>query len=132
MVKIYQNPPISAALIITIYQSVHLMSRPDSIWIPIIVEIPIFVISYILFAIVNRLVVAPLSRILASRTSSLTSGFVFSLLIAAIGSGILFLADFFNKSTIFHSAYLLGAFLPLLVMSFFSFYYAARLLVADN
>jgi hypothetical protein len=117
-------PPIFAALAITIPESVQLMHRPDSIYIPFITEIPLLIISYALFAIVNIILIAPLSKVVASLTLNRKSGFVLSLSIAVIVSYILFLMDFFNKSTIFHRAYLFGAFLPMFVMAFSSFHYA--------
>lgn len=118
-------PPMFAAGAFTIPVSIDSMTRPDSIWIPFITEIPIFIVSYILFFIVNIVSVVPLSKLVSARTYHRLSGFLFSVTIAIVGSYLLFLADFFNKSTIFHSAYFFGSFLPLLVMTFSSYHYSA-------
>jgi hypothetical protein len=118
-------PPIFAALAFTVPESIQLMHRPDSIYIPVIFEIPIFAISYIAFAIISIFCVAPLSKLALSRGSSRAIAIIYAIVIAVVGTYLIYLVEFFgHKSTIFHRAYVFGSFIPFFVLAAASFHYA--------
>jgi len=120
-------PPIFAAVAFTIPESIQLMHRADSIYIPIIFEIPLFAISYVAFAIVSVLCFGPISEIALSRGTNYRTGLIFVVGTSLIGTYLLYAIGFFgNKSTIFHQAYIFGSFIPFLALSSGLFYYGKQ------
>jgi len=119
--------PVFAAVAFVIPQSLQLMHRPDSIYIPVVFEGILFAIGYVVFGAINAVLITPLCIRLASRTSSRLAGLVLAFAVAALGSYLVFVAGIFgHKSSIMHRAYLLGAFLPLLLTTTASYYFVLR------
>jgi hypothetical protein len=127
MKRVFTRPPAFAAFAFTPPESFQLMMRPDSIYIPLVVEIPLFAISYIVFAIINAIVVVPMAKVLLLRTSSIFAGYAFAAVVSVIGTCIVFAMEFFgHKSSILHRAYIFGSLLPLLLLAAGTFYLLAR------
>ena len=127
MNKVFTRPPAFAALAFTLPESFQLMARPDSIYIPFVVEIPLFIISYIALAILNAIVIVPMAKVLMLRTSSFFAGCTFAVFVSFIGTYIIFALEFFgHKSSVLHRAYIFGSLLPLLLLSVGTFYLLAR------
>jgi hypothetical protein len=127
MKTIFLVPAVFAALAFTIAESIHSMHRPDSIYVPLVMEVLVFAVSYVAFAIINATSIAPLSIALASRTSSRVAGLVFALAVAALGSSAVFaLGAFGHKSSIVHRTYVFGAAVPLFLAALSAFHLAAR------
>jgi uncharacterized membrane protein YadS len=127
MHKVFTRPPALAALAFTLPESFQLMTRPNSIYIPFVAEIPVFAISYIVLAILNAIVIVPMAKVLMSRTSSFFAGCTFAVVVSLVGICIIFAMEIFgHKSSILHRAYISGSLLPLLLLSAGTFYLPAR------
>jgi len=121
------KPPLFAAGAFTISESVQLMHRPDSIYIPIIVEAPIFILGYMAFAIVSLFCVAPLCHFLFSKGGGIGSGLLFAAAIALGGTFAVYAVELFgHKASIFHRAYIFGSLIPLFVLAATSIYFQKR------
>ncbi|NKB39310.1 MAG: hypothetical protein GKR93_19435 [Gammaproteobacteria bacterium] len=100
------------------------MHRPDSIYIPIIVDAPIFILGYIAFAILSLFCVTPLRHLLLSKCTHKLSWLLFSIGIALGGTAIVIGLELFgHKSSIFHRAYIFGSLFPLFVLAATTCYY---------
>lgn len=106
------------ALLFTIAQSVQLMHRPDSIYIPIIFEAMLFATGFIFAWLITNLIAVPLWKILALFSNHYLAGSTVSILFAALISYIFFDDDFYTKAKTFF-----GFFLPLASLMLTSFYF---------
>ena len=111
-------PPMIAALLFTIAQSVQLMHRPDSIYIPIIFEAMLFAVGFILAWLFTNIIAVPLWKILALFSKHYLTGITISILFSALISYIFFNDDFYTKAKTFF-----GFFLPLASLMLISFYF---------
>lgn len=118
--------PVFAALAFTIPNSFRLMHRADSIYIPFLFEIPMFVMSYMAFATVSLLCFGPLSKVALARGTDCRTGAIFAIAASVIGTCLLCALEIFGNNSIFHRSYIFGSFIPLLVLSIALFYYGKR------
>ncbi len=116
-IKIAIYPTVIAALLFTIPQSIQLMTRPDSIYIPIVFEVLLFGVGFVAFGLINVVVVLPLWASLTTLTRKVSAGVIVSLLFAALVSFLCFGDDVMKAKIIF------GAFIPLFSLSFLSYYF---------
>jgi len=127
MYRVFFISPIFAAVAFAIPESYQLMHKPDSIYIPVIFELLLFGVGYVVFGIINAIIIVPLCVGLASLTLSRIAGFVLAIAVAALGTYLVYAVEFFgHKPSIMHRAYIFGAFLPLLLTTTTSFYFLTK------
>ena len=127
MYKVFIISPIYAALAFTLPQSYAMLHKPDIIWIPVFFDLFFFGIGYIVFGLINAFIIAPLCIGITALTASRAAGLFLACAVAALGTYIVFASQIFgHKLSIIHSAYLLGAFLPLFLTTAVSFYFAYK------
>ena len=127
MYRVLIVAPVFAAVAFVIPASIELMHRPDSIYIPVVFEALLFAVGYVVFGIINAIVIAPLCLALVSLTASRLAGLALAFAVAALGSYVVFAAGLFgHQASLMHPKYLVGAFLPLFLTTGASFYFATK------
>jgi cytochrome c biogenesis factor len=127
MKKVFLISPIFAAVLFTIPESVELMAQEDGPYIPVVFELMLLVLGYIVGGIINAIIIIPACLMLRVKSSNLILGLILSLCIALIGTTIPYAYDLFGiRSSILDPAYLFPLFIPLTVTSFVSFFLLTR------
>ena len=119
--------PWAAAILFTIPEAWQLMQRPDSSYIPVVFELLLLLFGYVAAAIVNALIIIPLSLLVRMKTSSLVAGVLLATAVALIGTTVAYAFEIFGyQSSILHPDYLYPLLIPLFFMTFTSFFFLTR------
>ena len=122
MLKAFFISPFPAAVVFTIYNSYHIMHRPDIIYIPVLFELLFFILGYLTFGVINAVIIIPAGTGLRHITTSRTVAVISAIVIAVLLTFITYYFELLgNKPTIMHEAFVLGVFIPVCMSAAASF-----------
>lgn len=129
MKKALLYSPLAAAILFTIPQAWQLVNDPGPDYVPVVYEALVLVFSWLAAALINIVIVVPLCWFLIRlKKSGLIAGIITGLVIALVGDTIAYAFEIFDyQSSIFNPAYLYPVFIPLLALSFLTFFFMTRM-----
>ncbi|WDP89103.1 MAG: hypothetical protein HUN04_04920 [Desulfobacter sp.] len=119
--------PILPAVVFTLYESYHMLHRPDMIYIPVLFELLFFGVGYLAYGLANAIIIVPLCMGLTRLTPSPAAGTASSIAMAVIMTVTAYYTGLLgNKPSIIHEAFILGIFVPICLSAMASFYFIAK------
>ena len=119
--------PLVTAMLFTLGAAWQLLNRDEGSYIPVVYELLVLVFGYLAAAVINLVVIIPLSCLVRLKTGNILAGIGLALLLALVGTTVAYAYEIFDyRSSILHPVYLYPLFIPLFAMTLLSFLFLAR------
>ncbi len=116
--------PLPAAVFFTFAASLLLLQRNEAEYVPVIYELLLFVLCYLLAAVLNFIFVIPLCVVLKKTGKGVLAGVTSAFLLALIVTTVAYAWEIFGyESSILHPVYFFPVFIPVLLLGLSSYFY---------
>ncbi|MEX2366925.1 MAG: hypothetical protein WD601_09980 [Pseudohongiellaceae bacterium] len=127
MLKAILLTPALAAILFTVPKSWQLINQAESTYIPVIFELLLLVLGYLVALVINVVLVIPVNLAVQQKTRNLMAGIVVALFLALVGTTVAYAYEIFGyRASILEPEYLYPLFIPLALMSMFAFWLLAN------